>query len=69
MKPNPYFCADCGHQLDTERGFRISVEKNRDQGFPYRFEPVGRHFNIQVMDAALLDFEVSAVRARHVTPP
>jgi hypothetical protein len=26
-------------------------------------------FNIQVMDAALLDFEVSAVRARHVRSP
>jgi hypothetical protein len=25
-----YFCADCGHQLGTERGFRISVEKDRD---------------------------------------
>ena len=20
---HPYFCADCGHQLGTERGFRI----------------------------------------------
>ena len=27
---HPYFCADCGHQLGTERGFRISVEKDRD---------------------------------------
>jgi hypothetical protein len=27
---HPYFCADCGHQLGTERGFRISVEKARD---------------------------------------
>src|SRR6266550_3520923 len=27
--------------------------------FPYRFEPVGRYSNIQVMDAALQDFEVS----------
>ena len=27
-------------------------------------EPVGRHFNIQVMDAALQDFEVSAVQRR-----
>jgi len=25
-----YFCADCGHHLGTERGFRISVEKDRD---------------------------------------
>jgi len=24
---HPYFCADCGHQLGTERGFRVSVEK------------------------------------------
>ena len=24
---HPYFCADCGHQLGTERGFRISVER------------------------------------------
>ena len=27
---HPYFCADCGHQLGTERGFRISVEKDRE---------------------------------------
>jgi hypothetical protein len=27
---HPYFCAACGHQLGTERGFRISVEKDRD---------------------------------------
>jgi hypothetical protein len=27
---HPYFCANCGHQLGTERGFRISVEKDRD---------------------------------------
>jgi hypothetical protein len=27
---HPYFCADCGHQFGTERGFRISVEKDRD---------------------------------------
>jgi hypothetical protein len=27
---HPFFCADCGHQLGTERGFRISVEKDRD---------------------------------------
>src|SRR5215813_11729856 len=27
---HPYFCADCGHQLGTERGFRISVEEDRD---------------------------------------
>ena len=27
---HPYFCADCGHQLGTERGFRMSVEKDRD---------------------------------------
>jgi hypothetical protein len=27
---HPYFCADCSHQLGTERGFRISVEKDRD---------------------------------------
>jgi hypothetical protein len=27
---HPYFCADCGHQLGSERGFRISVEKDRD---------------------------------------
>jgi hypothetical protein len=27
---HPYFCADCGHQLGTERGFRISVEKDLD---------------------------------------
>ena len=27
---HPYFCAECGHQLGTERGFRISVEKDRD---------------------------------------
>jgi hypothetical protein len=27
---HPYFCADSGHQLGTERGFRISVEKDRD---------------------------------------
>jgi hypothetical protein len=27
--------------------------------FPYRFEPVGRYSNIQVMDAALQDFGVS----------
>jgi hypothetical protein len=26
---HPYFCADCGHQLGTERGFRISVENGR----------------------------------------
>ena len=29
-KAHPYFCADCGHQLATERGFRISVEKDRN---------------------------------------
>jgi len=68
-KPIPISVLTAVTKLGTERGFRISVEKNRDQGFPYRFEPVGRHFNIQVMDAALLDFEVSAVRARHVTLP
>ncbi|HYW62736.1 MAG TPA: hypothetical protein VE865_06005 [Bradyrhizobium sp.] len=28
---HPYFCADCGHQLGTERGFRISVEKDREE--------------------------------------
>jgi hypothetical protein len=33
---------------------------------PYQFEPIGRHSNIQVMDAALQDFEVSAVHAWHV---
>jgi DNA-directed RNA polymerase subunit M/transcription elongation factor TFIIS len=27
---HPYFCAECGHQLGTGRGFRISVEKDRD---------------------------------------
>src|SRR6516164_8352223 len=27
---HPYFCADCGHQLGTKRGFRISVEKDRN---------------------------------------
>ena len=33
---------------------------------PYQFEPIGRHSDIQVMDAGLQDFEVSAVRAWHV---
>jgi len=28
-KAHPYFCADCG-QHRTERGFRISVEKDRN---------------------------------------
>jgi hypothetical protein len=27
---HPYFCAACGHQLGTERGFRVSVERDRD---------------------------------------
>ena len=25
-KPHPYFCADCGHQLGTERGRIVSIE-------------------------------------------
>jgi hypothetical protein len=27
---HPYFCAECGHELGTERGFRVSVEEDRD---------------------------------------
>ena len=28
QKSIPYFCADCGRGLGTERGFRISVKKD-----------------------------------------
>jgi hypothetical protein len=28
---------------------------------PYQFEPIGRHSDIQVMDAGLQDFEVSVL--------
>src|ERR1700730_4815884 len=32
---HPYFCGDCGHQLGTERGFRISQrESPRQAGRP-----------------------------------
>src|SRR6266511_4650145 len=56
-----YFCADCGHQLGTERGLPYFRREGSRLVIPYQFEPIGRHSDIQVMDAGLQDFEVSVL--------